>query len=62
MVEAIERHATHEERMLAFIREAKAADRAIDRGAQVYAGKDVHAWLERLASRAGEPRPKPWRR
>jgi predicted DNA-binding protein len=62
MLEAIERHATHEERMRTFVKEAAAADRAIERGGDVYAASDVHAWLDRLASRANEPRPKPWRR
>jgi predicted transcriptional regulator len=62
MVEAIERHATREERMRAFVKEAAAADRAIERGGDVYAARDVHAWLDRLALRANEPRPKPWRR
>jgi hypothetical protein len=62
MLEAIERHTTYEERLRAFVKEALAADRTIDRGGAVYAADDVHAWLDRLASRAGEPRPKPWRR
>jgi predicted transcriptional regulator len=62
MLEAIERHATREERRRAFMKEAAAADRAIDRGGDVYAASDVHAWLDRLASGANEPRPKPWRR
>ena len=62
MLEAIERHATHEERMRTFVKEAAAADRAIDRGGDVYAASDVHDWLDRLASHANEPRPKPWRR
>jgi predicted transcriptional regulator len=62
MLEAIERHTTHEERMREFLKEAEAADRAIDRGGEVYAATDVHAWLDRLASGARGRRPKPWRR
>ena len=62
MVEAIERHATHEERMAELVREAEAADRAIERGGEVYGAADVHEWLERLAVDAGARRPKPWRR
>lgn len=62
MLEAIERHTTYEERMREFVKEAVAADRAIDRGGQVHAASDVHAWLDRLASGAGGRRPKPWRR
>jgi predicted transcriptional regulator len=62
MVDALERQTTREERTEAFLKEALAADRAIEAGAEVYAAADVHAWLARLA--AGEPgaRPKPWRR
>jgi predicted transcriptional regulator len=62
MLEAIERHATRGERMRAFVKAATAADRAIDRGGEVYAADDVHDWLDRLASRGNEPRPTPWRR
>ena len=62
MVEAIERQTTYEERMRVFVKEAVAADRAIERGGDVYAAGEVHDWLDRLASRASEPRPKPWRR
>jgi hypothetical protein len=62
MIEAIERQTTYEERMRAFVKEAAAADRAIERGGDVYAADDVHRWLDGLASRAAEPRPKPWRR
>jgi predicted transcriptional regulator len=62
MLEAIERHATREERMREFVKEALAADRAIDRGGEVYAAADVHAWLERLAKGKKPARPKPWRK
>lgn len=62
MLEAIERHTAREERMREFVKEALAADRAIDRGGEVYAASDVHAWLERLAKGVKPARPKPWRR
>jgi len=62
MVEAIERHVDHEERMRAFLDEALAADRAIERTGEVYRAADVHAWIERLARGRKNTRPKPWRR
>ena len=34
--------------MQAFVEEASEADRAINRGGEVYAADDVHPWLERL--------------
>ena len=61
MIEALERQTSREERMEEFIKEALAADRAIDAGDEVYAAADVHAWLARLASGAKVHRPKPWR-
>lgn len=61
MVEAIEREVQREERFRAFVKEALAADGAIDKGARVYAADDVHAWLEQLAVDANKPRPKAWR-
>ncbi len=61
MIEAIERQTAREERVEAFAKEALAADRAIEQGGEVYAAKDVHAWLERLATRGRRTRPKPWR-
>ena len=62
MLEAIERHTAREERMRVFVTEALAADRTIDRGGEVYAAADVHAWLERLARGKRTTRPKPWRK
>jgi predicted transcriptional regulator len=62
MLEAIERHTAREERTREFVKEALAADRAIDRGGEVYAAADVHAWLERLAKGKKPARPKPWRK
>ena len=62
MVEAIERHVEYEERMRAFVAEALAADRDIERTGEVYAAADVHAWLDRLAQGKKARRPKPWRR
>jgi len=62
MLEAIERHTAREERTREFVKEALAADRAIERGGEVYAAADVHAWLERLAKGKKPARPKPWRK
>jgi predicted transcriptional regulator len=61
MIEALERQTIREERTEEFVKEALAADRAIEAGDEVYAAADVHAWLARLASGAKIPRPKPWR-
>ncbi len=62
MVEAIERETAREERMEAFVKEALAADRSIEKTGEVYAARDVHAWLLRLASGKQARRPRPWRR
>lgn len=61
MLEAIERETAREERVEAFVKEALAADRAIEKTGEVYAARDVHAWLLRLASGNSARRPKPWR-
>ncbi len=61
MIEAIAREVEREERYRSFINEALAADRAIDRGAPVYAADDVHAWMKQLAAGKKVPRPKAWR-
>ncbi len=62
MLEAIERHTAREERMREFVKEALSADRDIDKGGEVYAAADVHAWIERLAAGRKSARPKPWRK
>lgn len=62
MLDALERAVTREERMQAFVREARAADVAMTNGANIYRAEDVHAWLGRLATRHDAPRPKPWRK
>jgi predicted transcriptional regulator len=62
MLEAIERETAREERLEAFVKEALAADRAIEETGEVYAARDVHAWLLRLASGRKASRPKRWRR
>jgi predicted transcriptional regulator len=62
MLEAIERHTAREERTREFVKAALAADRTIERGGEVYAAADVHAWLERLAKGKKPARPKPWRK
>jgi len=61
MLEAIERETAREERVEAFVKEALAADRAIEETGEVFAAPDVHAWLTRLASGKNARRPKPWR-
>lgn len=62
MIEALEREVGREERVRAFVREAIAAGKAIDAGADVYAADEVHAWLDRLARDPRAARPKPWRK
>jgi predicted transcriptional regulator len=61
MVEAIERETTRQERMESFVREAEAADGVIDTTGEVYAARDVHQWLGRLARDRTAPPPKRWR-
>lgn len=60
MVEALEHEVERAERMQKFVREAAAADAAIDAGGDVYRAEDVHAWLDRLADNPKAGRPKPW--
>lgn len=62
MVEAIEREVDRTERYRRFVKDAQAADKAIDAGAEVYGAEDVHAWMERLARDGKAERPKPWRK
>lgn len=59
MVEALEREVAREERMRDFVREALAADLAVEEGAAVYSAEKVHAWMERLARNPKAARPKP---
>ena len=61
MISAVEREVERAERMRAFVREAQAADRAIDAGAAVYAAADVHAWMAKLVRNPKAAKPKPWR-
>ncbi len=61
MVNAVQREVERAERMRAFIREARAADRAIDAGAPVFAAEDVHAWMAKLVRNPKAAKPKPWR-
>jgi len=42
-----------------FIKDALAADKAIDTGADVFGSDDVHRWLERLARNGRAERPAP---
>jgi hypothetical protein len=62
MLDAIERETVREERTEAFVKEALGADRGIEETGEVYAARDVHAWLGRLATGRKVGRPKPWRR
>ena len=57
MVEALEREIAREERVRDFVREAVAADKSIENGADIYLSNDVHAWMERLARNPKAPRP-----
>jgi len=41
------------------IKDALAADKAIDTGADVYCSDDVHRWLERFARNGWAERPAP---
>ena len=61
MVEAIAREVERAERYSQFVKDALAADKAIDAGAAIYNADDVHTWLERLARDGKTERPKPWR-
>ena len=61
MISAVEREVERAERMRAFVREAQAADWAIDAGAAVYAAADVHAWMAKLVRNPKAAKPKPWR-
>jgi predicted transcriptional regulator len=62
MIEALEREVGREERRREFVREALAADAAIEAGAAIYRAEDVHAWLERLATNHKAARPRSWRK
>jgi predicted transcriptional regulator len=58
MIEALERGVAREERMRKIVRDALAADAAIETGAVVYRAEDVHAWLSRLATNSKAARPR----
>ena len=60
MVEAIEREVDLAERYRQCVKDAVAADEAIDAGAGIFAAGDVHAWLQRLSRDGKAGRPKPW--
>lgn len=62
MVEAIEREVDRTERYRQFVKDAQAADKAIDAGAEVYSAGDVHTWMERLARDGKAARPKALRK
>ncbi|MGE4111237.1 MAG: hypothetical protein AB7E73_11105 [Burkholderiales bacterium] len=52
----------HSDRYRQFIKDALAADTAIDTGADVYHPTDVHRWLECLARNGWAERPAPAQR
>jgi predicted transcriptional regulator len=58
MIEALERGVAREERAREFVREALAADTAVEAGAAVYRAEDVHSWLGRLARHSKAARPR----
>lgn len=58
MFEALERGVARAERVREFVREALAADAAVEAGAAVYRAEDVHVWLEHLAAGANPARPR----
>jgi predicted transcriptional regulator len=62
ILEAIERHADHEEQMRSLVKEAIEADEELERTREVYRADDVHAWVERLTHGTATDRPKLWRR
>jgi predicted transcriptional regulator len=62
ILEAVEKHVDYEEKMGAFIKEARAAAAEIDRTGEVYRAEDVHAWAQRLAHGEAAPFPAPWRK
>lgn len=62
IVEAVERHAAYEEQLRSLVKEALAADDAIEKTGEVYRAEDVHAWMTRLARGESVARPKPWRK
>lgn len=62
IVEAVERHADHEEQLRSLVKEALAANAGLDRAAQIYRAEDVHAWMHRLAGEGPADRPAPWRK
>lgn len=62
ILEAVERHASAEERLEEFVGQALAADADIERTGAVFRSEDVHAWIGRLAAGRKASRPKPWRR
>jgi predicted transcriptional regulator len=62
ILDAVEKHVAYEEKMSAFIKEARAAAGEIDRTGEVYRAEDVHAWAQRLANGEAAPFPAPWRK
>jgi predicted transcriptional regulator len=62
IIEAVERYTAYEEQMRKLVKQALAADAAIEKGGEVYGVQEVHAWMERLAQGETVARPKPWRR
>jgi predicted transcriptional regulator len=63
MLDAIERETGLAERRLAFVGDALAAERDMERSGLAYDAHDLHAyWRARLAGKqASKPKLKPWR-
>jgi predicted transcriptional regulator len=62
ILEAVEKHVDYEEKMRAFLKEAKGAGAEMDRTGEVYRAEDVHAWAQRLAHGEAASFPAPWRK
>lgn len=62
ILEAIERHTSHEETMQSFVQDALAADADIERTGEIYRAEDVHSWIDRLARSQAARRPRSWRK
>jgi len=59
MVEAIETQATLAEKRKAFVADARAAEKEVERTGKVYAFDDVHRYMRALARRKKARWPKP---
>jgi predicted transcriptional regulator len=62
IVEAVEKHAAHEEQMRSLVKEALNADASLNRAGEEYRAEEVHAWAQGIAQGVASPKPKPWRK